>query len=63
MSETPNFYELAYFKLFSQLTPAMQARVLAAKVLASQDSDKVVPDKEVTSFVKSVIALAEQDDK
>ena len=48
-------YKRAWDTLFAQLTPAVQAKVLAAK-----GNDKVAP--EAREFFKAVIAMAEQDD-
>lgn len=51
-----NPYEVAYFMLLHQLTPACRAKVLAFK------GSDAIPDRATVRFFKDVIALAEQDD-
>lgn len=48
-------YERAYQSLFSKLSEQMQARVLAVKGNLS------ITDREVDTFIKNVIVLAESD--
>jgi len=52
----PNAYERAYHTLLAQLPEQVKAKVLQAK-----DQEGPV-DPEVAHFIKSVVAMAEQDD-
>lgn len=54
MSENvANKYKIAFFKLFKRQTPAIQAKIDAAK------GDPDTKDKDVALFIKQVCELAE----
>jgi hypothetical protein len=53
----PNLYKMAWAQLFCQLPEPIQLKVMAAK------DSKTEPEKCVSDFIKSVIVLAESQEK